>query len=184
MQGLGKKLRQGRPVLNVVDNSVDIVSASSEVLYKIPAREFKDQDWGYVYERYVGLLFEELGYEVMYHGLESGFADGGIDLIAKKQDELPVYIQCKLKRGSSIGKQACERLLYKADLFLRKIIPKSCSSPVGRFVLVIPSLCESFVSITRKNGKVFYPVADYFLSKNNFQKYIRLEIMEIKFPFN
>ncbi len=49
---------------------------------------------GFLYERYVGYLFEKKGYEVEFHGIFKGFEDLGRDLIAKKGNEV-VVIQCK-----------------------------------------------------------------------------------------
>lgn len=49
---------------------------------------------GFLYERYVGYLFEKEGYEVEFHGIFKGFEDLGRDLIAKKANEV-VVIQCK-----------------------------------------------------------------------------------------
>ncbi|OGH14215.1 MAG: hypothetical protein A2687_05820 [Candidatus Levybacteria bacterium RIFCSPHIGHO2_01_FULL_38_26] len=49
---------------------------------------------GFLYERYVGYLFEKEGYEVEFHGIFKGFDDLGRDLIAKKGKEI-VVIQCK-----------------------------------------------------------------------------------------
>ena len=49
---------------------------------------------GRIYERYVGYLYEEMGYNVEYVGIFKGFQDLGRDLIAKKDNEI-IIIQCK-----------------------------------------------------------------------------------------
>lgn len=49
---------------------------------------------GLEFERYCGYLYEKKGYQVKYHGILNGKADGGIDLIAKNKKET-IYIQCK-----------------------------------------------------------------------------------------
>lgn len=49
---------------------------------------------GFLYERYIGYLFETDGYQVEFHGIFKGFEDLGRDLIAKKGKEI-VVIQCK-----------------------------------------------------------------------------------------
>lgn len=46
------------------------------------------------YERYIGYLYEEKGYEVEYHGINYGLDDLGIDIICKKGNET-LLIQCK-----------------------------------------------------------------------------------------
>ena len=49
---------------------------------------------GKIYERYVGYLYEQQGYEVDYVGISKGLEDLGRDIIAKKGKEL-IVIQCK-----------------------------------------------------------------------------------------
>ncbi len=49
---------------------------------------------GRLYERYVGYLYEEKGYEVDYFGIIKGFEDLGRDLICRKDNEI-IIIQCK-----------------------------------------------------------------------------------------
>jgi len=56
----------------------------------------KKSSWeiGRDYERYIGYLYEQDGYNVYYQGIEAGLEDLGRDLIAKKDREIKV-IQCK-----------------------------------------------------------------------------------------
>ncbi|GHS86447.1 hypothetical protein FACS189487_00720 [Campylobacterota bacterium] len=49
---------------------------------------------GEKYERQIGAELQKEGYIVKYRGLERGKEDGGIDLIAKKDDEI-MLVQCK-----------------------------------------------------------------------------------------
>ena len=49
---------------------------------------------GKLYERYVGFLYEQQGYDVDYVGISKGFEDLGRDIIAVKGKEF-VVIQCK-----------------------------------------------------------------------------------------
>lgn len=49
---------------------------------------------GRVYERYVGYVYEEQGYDVDYVGIFKGFEDLGRDLICRKDDEI-IVVQCK-----------------------------------------------------------------------------------------
>lgn len=51
-------------------------------------------DIGLEFERYCGYLYEKEGYTVEYNGILKGKIDGGIDLIAYKENE-KIYIQCK-----------------------------------------------------------------------------------------
>ena len=56
----------------------------------------KKNDWeiGIEYERYIGYLYEQKGFKVIYHGALMGLEDMGRDLIAKNRDVIYV-IQCK-----------------------------------------------------------------------------------------
>lgn len=49
------------------------------------------------YERYVGYLYEKIGFNVYYHGIIEGLADLGRDLIAIKEDNANIVniVQCK-----------------------------------------------------------------------------------------
>ena len=53
-----------------------------------------NKEKGDKYEKTVCLYFKNLNYQVTEHGLINGFNDGGIDLIAKKENEI-LLIQCK-----------------------------------------------------------------------------------------
>lgn len=46
------------------------------------------------YERYVGYLYENMGYKVDYYGIKEGFDDLGRDLICKRKGETRI-VQCK-----------------------------------------------------------------------------------------
>ncbi|MCX6745386.1 MAG: restriction endonuclease [Candidatus Parcubacteria bacterium] len=49
---------------------------------------------GRLYERYIGYLYEEQGYDVEYVGIFKGYEDLGRDLICQKKKEF-IIIQCK-----------------------------------------------------------------------------------------
>jgi len=49
---------------------------------------------GRLYERFIGYLYEEQGYDVEYVGIFKGFEDLGRDLICQKDNEF-IVIQCK-----------------------------------------------------------------------------------------
>ena len=52
------------------------------------------EEIGAAYERYVGYLYENQGYSVVYNGIIKGKQDDSVDIIAKKQKEIHI-IQCK-----------------------------------------------------------------------------------------
>lgn len=49
---------------------------------------------GKVYERYIGSLYEQDGYNVCFFGIKNGLEDRGIDLICENEKEI-ILIQCK-----------------------------------------------------------------------------------------
>lgn len=181
MKGLGRRLRDGTPVVSQSDQIIRVVDAAGQTIHEIPFSTLAAFDWGYVYERHVGLYYEANGYHVEYNGLTMGFGDGGIDLVATKAGSLPCYIQCKFKRGNRIGRQEMEWILFKADQSLRKVIPTHCGRKAVCFVLAVPSIPESFAGKKKKNGQaITYPVAEYFLAQNKRQHCVALEILELQ----
>lgn len=74
---------------------------------------------GKMYERYIGYLYEQEGYDVEYRGIEMGLKDGGIDLVCNKHGEI-LLVQCKNWRQDSIifEKHICQ--LYGASKFYDK----------------------------------------------------------------
>ena len=87
-------------VINIIPEELNSVSRS------LPYSEIDSDDWGYIYEKYVGQKYEEEGYQVEYLGLKNGFLDGGMDIIIRKDDFI-AYIQCKYSSKSKpcFGKQ-------------------------------------------------------------------------------
>lgn len=56
---------------------------------------------GKLYERYIGFLYEQEGYDVQYNGAVNGFKDLGRDLIVKTTDEIHiVQTKCWASRKS------------------------------------------------------------------------------------
>ena len=117
-------LSKGRLEIDRNSRVVNIIPKEKElnsVGRSLPYSEIDSDDWGYVYEKYVGQKFEEEEYQVEYIGLKNGFRDGGMDIIISK-DDFKAYIQCKYssKSKACFGKQRIEWILYKASSFLSK----------------------------------------------------------------
>eukprot|EP01022_Parablepharisma_sp_SALTPOND_P008949 TRINITY_DN137397_c0_g1_i1.p2 TRINITY_DN137397_c0_g1~~TRINITY_DN137397_c0_g1_i1.p2 ORF type:complete len:381 (-),score=5.39 TRINITY_DN137397_c0_g1_i1:402-1469(-) len=49
---------------------------------------------GLEYERFIGEKYEKEGYSVVYHGVEKGLSDQGIDIVAENDDRI-CLVQCK-----------------------------------------------------------------------------------------
>ena len=73
-------------------------------------RKMNKSEVGADYERYIGHIYEEKGYKVIYYGIKKGFKDLGIDLICTKGGKT-LLIQCKnWKKGRSIHENAINQL--------------------------------------------------------------------------
>ena len=70
-----------------------------EIAKYISERYQNPEELGRRYERFVGYLYEKIGYKVEYHGIKMGKNDGGIDIIAKAKSHT-IIIQCK-RRGKN-----------------------------------------------------------------------------------
>ncbi len=56
--------------------------------------EGQNKQKGELYELQIGKYYQNLGYKVYFKGINEGFSDGGIDLIAYKDNDA-LLIQCK-----------------------------------------------------------------------------------------
>ena len=162
-------LSKGRLEIDCKNCVVNIIpEVTNSIRHCYSYSEINFDDWGYVYEKYVGQKYEEEGYQVEYLGLKNGFLDGGMDIIISK-DDFKAYIQCKYSSKSKpcFGKQKIEWILYKASSFLSK----QYKDQKLNFWLVVPTL-----QLIKKD------LQDYFLSKNNFQDMVKLELKAIPMP--
>ena len=166
---VASNLSKGRLEIDLNNRVVNIISnAGNCTVYEYQYADLDSSDWGYVYEKYIGQKYEEEGFQVDYLGLKYGFFDGGIDMIISK-DDFKAYIQCKFstKSRACFGKQKIEWILYKASSFLSK----QYKDKKLNFWLVIPSL-----------ALIKNELKDYFLSKNDLQDKVKLEIKAIPMP--
>ncbi|MCU7550418.1 restriction endonuclease [Chitinophagaceae bacterium LB-8] len=177
--GIVKYLKLGRINLNPIVRQVEIAGSQ----FVLPYDQISDSEWGYVYEKYVGQILEDEGYEVRYNGF-NGFFDNGIDLIAIKDGNIN-FIQCKF-RNSVISKSAVEWILYKASnklyeqykLHHRKLF----------FTLIVNKKSVNFSKRKPKGFqlnfsdilKVEYPILQYYLDHNHIQNKITLQFREIE----
>lgn len=147
---------------------------TSKTLHYINYDSLIASDFGYVYEKYVGQYFEQKGFSVEYCGIINGFLDGGIDLIARSS-EIDYFIQCKYLNKSKLSKQKIERLLYKAGNRIHKLGCKWNDV----FLLVVPNKDNAFhkSKYIKGVGKMDYPLYNYFLSMNNSQERIKVDIL-------
>ncbi|WP_334022705.1 restriction endonuclease [Burkholderia gladioli] len=172
---LGRALRSGHLVFDSEEKVLHVVH-DGMALHSISYASLSPSQWGYVYERHVGLQFESEGYAVTYRGLQFGFVDNGVDLILERDGET-IYVQCKYTLGKRISANEVRWILHKADAYLAKQYQ-------GRrlhFHLVVPDSKRCFSSVKlRLNGVVKkHSTARYFEEHNNLQNRVRLKVVEV-----
>ena len=177
--GVSKFLKSGMLRINSADKVLELEGIAQTITYD----ELKSSDWGYVYEKHVGQILESEGYEVSYNGLNLGFLDKGIDLIARKDSTIS-FIQCKYYKGR-ISRKGIEWILFKASNELFKKWNQEKKRLI--FILVVNCIDDNFSKIIPRgfnisilqSSNVKYPLLQYFLYHNNTQDKVKLEIREI-----
>lgn len=172
MKGLSKRLMAGWLTVHY-QNGITVRNEKSEIIDLISVQDMGSSDWGFVYERWVGLELERQGWNVDYRGLTLGLSDNGIDLIAFREGRTR-YLQCKFLH-KSFGKQKIEQILYKASQYLHK----RELNPGDYFELVVPYINKAFPPIRRNKAYVENYLKRRFLGHNQTQSRIRLGITEI-----
>lgn len=178
--GIAKYLKMGRIRINPNDKCIELVDCNSVLLYE----QISNSEWGYIYEKYVGQILEDEGWIVDYNGLNLGFKDNGIDLIATKCDTIN-FIQCKFQQGI-ISKNQIEWILYKASKKLYDAYASKSNKLI--FTLIINDKDANFSKRKPKTfslvfteiSKVQYPILQYFLDHNYIQDKVKLECREIR----
>lgn len=171
--GIVKFLRAGHLNIDPVLRQLRIGNS----LHILPYDKIDPDDWGYVYEKFVGQSLEGDGYKVHYNGF-SGFRDRGIDLIAEIEKKT-FYLQCKFLQ-KTLGKSQINHILFNASKLLFEEYERGKRNMV--FALVVQSKNKNFSkkttgSVLRK--KVSSPWLDYFLSHNHTQSKVKLEVWEL-----
>jgi restriction system protein len=81
--------------MNGENHSLKSISACTENVFKSNISDKKRNDrYGNNYEKFIANKYIELGYEVILNGINKNVNDGGIDLIAKKENSI-ILVQCK-----------------------------------------------------------------------------------------
>ncbi|MDB3998360.1 restriction endonuclease [Litorivicinus sp.] len=88
------------PVQELIGHSATNSAQLQEALDKYKKRNHSKLEIGRFYERYLGYLFEQKGYQVAYKGIVEGLEDLGRDLICRKENEhLIVQAKCWSQRS-------------------------------------------------------------------------------------
>ena len=146
-RGLSAKLMRGKPEFDRDQGVVRILDSSGQILSSFTYDDLRGTAWGRLYERYVGLHYESLGYSVDYRGLRLGFHDRGVDLDCRSATER-LFIQCKFI-SSPLGSQRIAHLLYDASAFLAR----QHSGMRLHFALVVPSIRLAFGRVLDPGGR-------------------------------
>ena len=147
------------PQRNFKTHEITLLSSGGDISKSYKISDLSSFMKGMLYERLVGIQFENNGHDVEYCGLKKGVLDQGIDLICRKSGQPTCYIQCK-SGEKTIGKQGIETILYKGGNFIAKNEKDKC-----RFILAIES--EKLVSEVNRRR---------FLNWNQLQSKVKLEI--------
>ena len=83
-------------------------------------RSLSPEEIGKLYERYIGYLYENMGYEVEYCGALNGYKDLGRDLVAKKEDQI-VIVQAKCWAKNKLIQAKHIFQLYGTKIHFRRI---------------------------------------------------------------
>jgi hypothetical protein len=173
MRGLGKRLLAGHLAVHY-ETGVTVLDEKGGAIDLICVRDMGSSDWGFVYERWVGLELERQGWEVDYRGLTLGLLDNGIDLVAFREGKTR-YLQCKFIH-TPFGRQMIERVLYNGSQYLHK--RELCRGDL--YELVVPYIDKAFPAIQKKGRAPVENVQKRrFLGHNQSQSRIRLVVTEI-----
>ncbi len=93
-----KELSEDDPVKKFVTSgeydNLSISERNEKALERYLASRKTPYQIGRDYERYIGYLYEQKGYEVSYYGISEGLEDLGRDLICKQNGKIEI-VQCK-----------------------------------------------------------------------------------------
>lgn len=125
---------------------------------------------GSSYEQFIGKKYEDLGYSVIYHGIEQKLNDQGIDLIVQKDHNI-IFVQCKNWIGGQFNK------LFRKDI----------QAFAGNCLLFMHKLNTYNISFDGKEISLHFIVnknelldnsAQLFLQNNPFIKFRVIEFSE------
>lgn len=172
-RGLSKKLKDGVPRLNP-DLSVSVVNEDGQLIHTIPSQALTRGGIGFLYERIVGLHYEQRGYTVEYRG-HLGYFDAGVDLVARNDKQFR-FVQCKFTL-QSMSRAKVEKLLFAASAFVKN----NLGPHENHFDLAV--LSEAIAFPVRKNKRkgspTTNPARNAFFRYNTTQSQVRLNIVEV-----
>ena len=107
---------------------------------------------GRFYERYLGYLYENDGWQVAYHGIWKGYEDLGRDLICKKGGDI-LIVQAKCwSENKSIHEKHIFQLFGSTQHYLMDYLQNDL---VGANVTAMFITTTSLSSCCTKSGRIF-----------------------------
>lgn len=103
------------------DKAIDkemIKAVEKQFFHKMKENKKSWKQLGDEYEEQIAKYYKSLGYAVIERGKTLGRKDGGIDLIAKKENQT-ILIQCK-NRKSKIKHIDIQKFLFETDKFIEE----------------------------------------------------------------
>lgn len=132
------------PVLQYVPrsefNKLSTIDRNQKALDRYLSSRKKPWEIGRDYERYIGYLYEQAGYSVVYIGIEKGLEDLGRDLICQKGDKTEI-IQCKCWANHKVIHEKHINQLYGTTV--KYYIDNQERAKVNNKLLLFPDLFSS-----------------------------------------
>jgi restriction system protein len=137
----------------------------AEKVWKKDQKDDYKSKVGREFEEKVGALYASQGYNVAYRGIENGKLDGGIDLIAVKENEI-ILIQCKYWKKRKIDHTVVR--VFFGDCFVYALQNK-LPFEIVTCVMAIPTK-QSLDYSAEVRFKENYPKMRYKAIEQNYKK--------------
>lgn len=146
--------------LKKLENELELEKAVSSKTPQKKSNFFhKNRQKGKAYEFQIGKMYKEQGYKIYYKGINEGKKDGGIDLIAYKDDEA-LLIQCKNWEKSQIKQEHLRIFLGDCTALLEKQKNKFKNKKISRlFITSCPNLEYATQKYIEQNNITYLNVA-------------------------
>lgn len=148
-------------------NTLPVVEKCQLALDRYRNRNKSRAEIGRDYERYIGYLYEQEGYNVEYFGIQQGLEDMGRDLICKKGDVIHI-VQCKCwsnKKQKVIHEKHINQLYGTTVMY--EIETGNADWEKNKN--------DSLFEITKEIAPVFYSTVPYSDKAIEFAKYLGIK---------
>lgn len=144
-------------------NNLDEPFKKNSINTKINRTKEAKKRAGNNYEKEVGKYYEKLGYKVKYNGLEKGYLDEGIDLIASNENRT-LLIQCKNWQKSII---TIEEIYYFLD---------NCNKFTSKYNFQTKEIIKIFVVANKKKN---FEIEEFIQRNQNVFEYKEIPYLNV-----